>query len=88
MSDHVVLTGPIKGTVTLQDGTEIDVRPIEIFVDTLDEAEEVAHLIGERYAAEGHPSHDPGDEFVHIAHPKFASYKPHAANLTLHRKKA
>lgn len=64
---HAVLTGPIKGTVTLADGTVVDVKPTLIYVDSPEQAAEVAHLIGERYAAEGHPSHDHGDEFVYTA---------------------
>lgn len=64
---HAVLTGPIRGTVTLADGTEVDVRPGVVMVDTPEQAAEVAHLIGERYAAEGHPMHNPGDPFVHNA---------------------
>lgn len=64
---HAVLTGPIRGTVTLADGTVVDVRELVVYVDTPEQAAEVAHLIGERYAAEGHPGHDPGDEFVHNA---------------------
>ena len=62
---HAVLTGPIKGTVTLADGTVVDVKPAVVYVDTPDQAAEVAHLVGERYAAEGHPAHDFGDPFIH-----------------------
>lgn len=62
---HAVLTGPIRGSVTLADGTEVDVQPDVVYLDTLDQAHEVAHLIGERYAAEGHPQHAHGDKFVH-----------------------
>lgn len=64
---HAVLTGPIKGTVTLEDGTVVDVKPDVVFVDTPEQAAEVATLIGERYAREGHPAHEYGDEFVHDA---------------------
>ena len=62
--DHAVLTGPIRGTVTLDDGTEVDVRPEIIFVDSQEQAFEVSQKIGELYAAKGHPSHDIGDEFI------------------------
>jgi hypothetical protein len=62
---HALLTGPIRGTVTLADGTVVDVRPDIVYLDTHEQAKEAAILIGERYAAEGHPHHDPGDVFVH-----------------------
>lgn len=52
--DHVLLTGPITGTVTLDDGTEVDVSQPVIAV-TDDQAAEIAEKIGLRYAAEGHP---------------------------------
>lgn len=52
---HVVLTGPIQGTVTLEDGTVVDVSPVAVEVGSPEEAAEVAHQIGLRYAAEGHP---------------------------------
>jgi hypothetical protein len=63
----------------------IDVRPDQIEVDSPEEVAEVAHLIGERYQAEGHPHHDPEDPFVHTPHPDFADYRPHAANKSLHK---
>lgn len=62
---HAVLTGPIKGTVTLADGTVVDVKPDVVYVDTPEQAAEVAHLVGERYAAEGHPAHDHDEPFIH-----------------------
>lgn len=62
---HALFTGPIRGTVRLADGTEVDVRPDVIYLDDPAQVAEVAHLIGERYAAEGHPHHDPGVEFRH-----------------------
>lgn len=52
---HAVLTGPIKGAVTLADGREVDVTQNVVLVNSVEEAEEVAFLVGERYAAEGHP---------------------------------
>lgn len=62
---HVVLTGPIKGTVTTADGTVYDVT--EPVVEVRDGHQiEVADLIGARYAAEGHPDHDADTPFVHI----------------------
>lgn len=80
---HVVITGPITGTVETKDGTvyNVDEHVIEIPAgaggtvkrktesgDTIEvpaHADEVAWLIGERYAAEGHPSHTDGTPFVH-----------------------
>lgn len=54
-SGHVVLTGPITGTVTLQDGTVVDVSPVGVPAVDQAQADEIAHLVGLRYAAEGHP---------------------------------
>lgn len=55
-SGHVVLTGPIRGSVTLEDGTVVDVTPEIVEVSGQAEADEVAHLVGLRYAEEGHPN--------------------------------
>lgn len=52
---HVVLTGPIKGAVTLPDGSVVDVTPATIEVDSLEQAAEVAHQIGLHWQANGHP---------------------------------
>ncbi len=52
---HVVLTGPIRGEVTTTDGTVYDVSEVAVEVQE-DHAAEVAHLIGQRYADEGHPA--------------------------------
>lgn len=57
VAEHVVLTGPISGTVELADGTVVDVNKHEVVVSSPEIAAEVAHLVGLRYAAEGHP-HD------------------------------
>lgn len=62
---HAVLTGPIKTDLTLSDGTVVDVRPELVFVDSPEQARELADLIGEHYAANGHPDHDSGDPFRH-----------------------
>lgn len=52
--EHIILTGPIQGVVELEDGTVVDVSPG--FIEAPPEQhEEIAHLIGQRYAAEGHP---------------------------------
>jgi len=52
---HVVVTGPIQGTVTAADGTEYDVSADQIEVESPERALEVAELIGQRYEKEGHP---------------------------------
>jgi hypothetical protein len=52
---HVVLTGPITGTVTTDDGTTYDVSDVAVEV-AKEHVAEVAHLIGQRYADEGHPT--------------------------------
>lgn len=79
---HVVLTGPITGTVQLEDGTVVDVSAPFIEVSD-DQAAEIAHRIGERYAAEGHPDDVERDEetgemvqvpFVYIPPDEFAGH--------------
>lgn len=62
----VVVTGPIKGTVTTRDGVTYDVTEPVVAVRDLDHAHEVAHLIGVRYEDEGHPDHTPDNPFVHV----------------------
>lgn len=74
---HVVMTGPIKGTVTCGDGTVYNVSDdfIEVACDTPAETDggkhenchalEVAHLIGKRFNDEGHPHALPGETFVY-----------------------
>lgn len=49
-ADHVVLTGPITGAVTLEDGSVVDVtQPV---VEASDEwhAAQIAHAIGEHWS--------------------------------------
>lgn len=53
--EHVLLTGPITGTVETADGRVIDVGPAIIAVADQDEADEISFLIGERFRVEGHP---------------------------------
>ena len=60
---HAVLTGPITGTVTLPDGTVVDVTPQVVYVDDQATADAVAHAIAVRYANEGHPT-DPNYTYV------------------------
>lgn len=52
---HIVLTGPIQGEVTTADGTTYDVSPTAVAVAP-EHAAEVADLIGQHYAANGHPN--------------------------------
>lgn len=52
---HLVMTGPIRGTVTCADGTIVDVTGPGLEATTPAQAAEIAHLIGLRYATEGHP---------------------------------
>ena len=66
-----VLTGPIQGSVTVADGTTYNVSNPLIEVQE-QHAEEVAHLIGQRYADEGHPT---DENFTYDAPKKFTSKK-------------
>ena len=59
MSDtHAVLTGPITGEITLDDGTTYDVTPFVVYVDSAAHAEVLAHRIGSHYERHGHPAVD------------------------------
>lgn len=78
VADHVLLTGPIKGTVELEDGTVVDVTPPVIAVSD-DQAAEIAHRIGERYAAEGHPDDIEVDESGELVQRSFDYQAPKAA---------
>lgn len=49
-AEHVVLTGPITGTVTLPDGRKVDVTAEVIAVPDEETANEVAHAIGQHWA--------------------------------------
>lgn len=60
--EHVVLTGPITGTVTLDDGTVVDVTQPVVGVESPERAAEIAHAVGLRYAEEGHPDDIEVDE--------------------------
>jgi hypothetical protein len=71
--EHIVLTGPIRGTVTLADGTEVDVRPFQVEAESQEQAVEIAHLVSKRYAEEGHPAHDPDQPFVYDEDNSFKS---------------
>lgn len=63
---HVVITGPISGTVQLDDGTTYDVTDTVIEVASPEHAAEVAHQIGLRQESEqSHPNHDADVPFVY-----------------------
>lgn len=53
---HAVLVGPIQANLTLADGTVVDAYPPVVYVDTYEQAQEVAHLVGQHYADNGHPT--------------------------------
>lgn len=59
----VVVTGPVKGPVTLSDGTSYDVSPDVIEVASEDHKFEVMHQIGLKHNADGHPLR-PGFEYA------------------------
>lgn len=59
---HAVLVGPIKGSVTTEDGTVYDVSPDVVFCASIEHAQQVALAVGDRYANEGHPAHMFTDE--------------------------
>lgn len=51
---HLLFTGPIVGELTTADGTTYDVSPAAIEIDPV-HADELAHLIGLHWQANGHP---------------------------------
>lgn len=51
----VVLTGPIRGTVRLADGSELDVSPIAVEADSEEHAAEIDRAIGKAWEEVGHP---------------------------------
>jgi hypothetical protein len=51
----VVLTGPISGILTLDDGTQYNVGPAVVEVDSEEHAAELADKIGRHWAENGHP---------------------------------
>lgn len=53
--EHALLTGPIKGPVRLPDGREVDVTADVVYLDSAQEAAEVAHAIGKHWEKHGHP---------------------------------
>jgi hypothetical protein len=79
---HAVFVGPIKGDVTLADGTVYDVSPDIVWVRDLDHAQEVAHLVGKRYESEGHPAHMyTGVPFKYDEKGSKENFKQHRARL-------
>jgi len=80
--EHVLLTGPITGTVTTTDGTVVDVTQPAVVVPA-DQVDEVAHLVGLRYAAEGHPDDPPDEPFQYEVPKTFVKYEPHPDNSTI-----
>ena len=62
---HVLITGPVKGTVTLPNGDEVDVTPATLTFSSEAEARDVADAIGARHAEHGHPDHDADQPFAH-----------------------
>lgn len=89
-AEHVVFTGPIVGTVTLEDGTVVDVSQPVVAVEDEWKAAQIAHAIGQHWAAPEnvHPSQidvDPETgqpvirEFVYDDSHYKAAKKAHAA---------
>lgn len=54
-SKPVVMTGPIRGSVQLADGTEVDVNPIAVEANSAEHAAAIDRAIGEAWEALGHP---------------------------------
>jgi hypothetical protein len=52
---HVVLTGPIRGSVVLGDGSVVDVTAEAVEADSQEHAAEIAHAIGKHWEKVGHP---------------------------------
>jgi hypothetical protein len=85
-NDHLVVTGPLYGTVEV-DGETIDITENVIAVDSHEKALAVSDAIGERHQAEGHPDFlkdplVPNDGFVHVP-----SSVSHAEPTTSSKKK-
>ena len=58
----VVYVGPdIKGHVTTADGEQVNVTPDVVVAKSPEHAAEIAHLVGLRFANEGHPLHKDED---------------------------
>lgn len=57
--EHVVLVGPIQGSVTLEDGSTVNVSAPAVVARDQDHADQIAHAVATHYAENGHPT-DPG----------------------------
>jgi hypothetical protein len=55
--EHIVLTGPINGTVTLSDGEVVDVTAPGVHARDELHAAEIAHAIGQHWADPSTPDH-------------------------------
>ena len=68
-NEHIVLTGPIQGTVTLEDGEEVDVSAPGVVARDPEHALAIANAIGEYWADPSTPTHPDllgsDVEFVH-----------------------
>ncbi len=53
--EHIVLVGPISGNVTLDDGTVVDVSAPAVVAHSQEQADAIAHAVGQSYADNGHP---------------------------------
>lgn len=53
--EHVVMTGPVTGVMTLEDGTAVNVNEAFVAVDSKEKADELADKIGMHWAETGHP---------------------------------
>ena len=62
----VVFTGPIKGEITLTDGSTYNVSDDYVEADSHEAAGELSHYIGLRHESEGHPGHTEDEPFVHV----------------------
>ena len=54
--EHVVLVGPITGSVQLADGSVVDVSAPAVVARDEDHAAAIAHAVGQHYADNGHPT--------------------------------
>ena len=88
-AEHVVLTGPITGAVTLPDGKTVDVTPGVIAVDSEEEAAEVAHAIGVHWSQPQniHPGQVDVDEDGNVKVIDFVYDDSHHKAATKARKK-
>lgn len=54
--EHAVMTGPVTGIVTLDDGTAVNVSDPYVAVDSPEKAAELAHQIAMIHVENGHPN--------------------------------